>query len=369
METSYQTSIQSYAKYFDLEWYKEQKNEEFRLGVFSANLQNFLPETPVKLFENIYGGYMKNVFLGSYDQGRLDVIENTHVHDQYGILDAKQPYIFCSIHMGSYQIISNLIARNRINQALLVGNEYMETHAQQQYDNFNKLAVRYNLENVAFDIIDAEDKASGIRMLRKLNSGHSLFAYIDGNTGLGGRDTINEEKMAKVSFLGKQIYARKGLAYISHASKTPIVPVYTFRDTNLQNHIVILKPIFPNFEQSREEFSKSTTELIYRQFEKPIAQHPEQWEGWNHLHYYLVSNEYHPPKREINQLNKVFNKEDFSLCKVDKLSMILNRRTYEVNEISNSLYRLLKKNIDFVISKEKIGIENYEKLVELDILI
>ncbi len=369
MEISYNTSIQSYANYFDLEWYKEQKNEEFRLGVFSANLQNFLPKTPVQSFENIYGGFMKNVFLGSYDQNRLDIIENTQVHDQFEVLNSKQPYIFCSIHMGSYQIISNLIARNRINQALLVGQEYIQTHAQQQYENFNKLSIKYNLENVAFDIIDAEDKASGIRMLRKLNSGHSLFAYIDGNTGLGGRETINEEKIAKVSFLGKQIYARKGLAYISHASKTPIVPVYTFRDKNLQNHIIILQPIFPDFQQSREEFSKSTTQIIYQQFEKPISQYPEQWEGWNHLHYYLVSSEYRHPARVFNDADKVFNKEDFSLCRVGKLSVILNRRTYEVNEISNTLYRLLKKNIDSVTTKEKIGVENYEKLVELDILV
>lgn len=369
MENSYHTSIHSYANYFDLEWYKEQKNEEFRLGVFSANLQNFLPETPVKSFENIYSGYMKNVFLGSYDQSRLDVIENTHVHDQFGVLGSKKPYIFCSIHLGSYQIISNLIARNRINQALLVGNEYLQNHAHQQYENFNKLSLQYNLEKVAFDIIDAEDKTSGIRMLRKLSSGHSLFAYIDGNTGLGGRDTFNEEKMAQVSFLGKQIYARKGLAYISHASKTPIVPIYTYRDDNLQNHIIILHPILPDFNQSREECSKSITQLIYKQFEKPVAQHPEQWEGWNHLHYYLVNNDFQKSKGRRNEPNKIFNKEDFSLCKVGKLSMILNRRTYEVNEISNTLYRLLKKDIDSIISKEKIGLKNYEKLVELDILI
>ncbi len=161
--------------------------------------------------------------------------------------------------------------------------------------------------------------------------------YIDGNTGVGGISD-DKQKLVKIKFLNYEIYARKGVAFISHFTQTPIIPIISIRTGWLSREIHVHKPIFPDKNKERELYSKQTTQKLYRIFEKYLKLYPEQWEGWFYLHKFL----------DIKELKKIKVKDNQCLKTAENIFDI--NKEYKLN---NDKYSIMTYKIaDFLLSKE-----------------
>lgn len=83
-----------------------------------------------------------------------------------------------------------------------------------------------------------------------------------------------------VDFFGQPACTTPGLAFLSAASKTPVLPVFMIRKPDGRHELCILPPIDPPADRE-EETIRAATQHYTRALEDIIRAHPEQW-TWLH---------------------------------------------------------------------------------------
>ena len=216
----------------------------------------------------------------------------------------------------------------------------------------NKLQFEFIKEKSIIDleILNAEKPQIAIQAIRRLRSGKSLLFYIDGNTGVGGY-YADMDKLIKIEFFNNDLYARKGIAFLSHFTQTPIIPVICIRTGWLSREIHFLNPIEPNKETKKEVYNKKTTQLLYSYLEKYIKKYPEQWEGWLYVHKFLGTEKFEI-NHELNLSQKnnflfkvkdmfILNKDRFALLTYFKEDFLFDKQSFKLFPISNKFKETL----------------------------
>lgn len=248
-----------------------------------ASQRHFLPEhpaAPADFFEEVltYRGW------AGLDELEDEVYFLTQfTGDQSFLTDIhERPRIFCTFHLGSYRMIHHYLLRHNVDFTLVIDHNTFT----QQGEKFLALqASNPAYRDADFRILDAEQRTGGIQMIRELKAGRSLLFYIDGNSGVGGMGR-QDDKVALVDFLGQRLFARKGIAYIAHATGTPIVPLVSFRhdDDAFETHFFPAQ--LPDAAQPRDAYAQATTQALFRLFEPVLCRYPAQWEGWLYMHHF-----------------------------------------------------------------------------------
>lgn len=87
----------------------------------------------------------------------------------------------------------------------------------------------------------------------------------------GGKDGIN------VSFMGKVASTVGGPAALSLLVKAPVVPIVSYRVAPFKHEVLVLPPIEPLCDLSRDDAIKKMTEMFNELLECFVKKHPEQW--------------------------------------------------------------------------------------------
>lgn len=320
-------------------------------SVVSCNLFQLIPSLPVERHWDTFKSIINYQSWAAIDQYYPELVKEINVVDHTDTLKnmSHSNYIYCCFHTGSYRLVPLLLFSMGINLTLLID----DTVAQAQSANFYKVSEmikqQKNLKN-KFTIITAGSNAAGIRLIKELKMGNSLFIYIDGNTGQGGAYR-KDEKMTKVDFLNKNIFVRKGVGYLSHATQIPIVPVIANRESNYGNTITLFDPICADASESREEYCQRSVQQLYNIAEKKIFQYPEQWESWRYIDKCLDLSDIKAPVFSVDPgvLNSDrtlirFNAERFVIFAGDNNKFfMLDRCTYRSFHISQPFYSFLIK--------------------------
>jgi lauroyl/myristoyl acyltransferase len=206
--------------------------------------------------------------------------------DFFDIVSQKdKPSIFCTYHLGSYRAIIGALARMGYDFTLVVDNgvfEKQKEYTERTVKEINELCgVKSD-----FEMLNAESFDAAMRMVNNVKKGHSLIAYIDGNTGTGGVHR-RDERMLKVDFFGRKMFARQGIAHIAFLTGVPIVPVISYRNAESDIVLHFYDKINPLESSTRKEFCATTTQLLYTYLEDMLKQYPLQWEGWLYVHKYF----------------------------------------------------------------------------------
>jgi lauroyl/myristoyl acyltransferase len=316
-------------------------------AIVGASLSNFYAGLPNSDHAEIFKGILVNQRLSFYEQSFVDALNQTKVIglDANDILRLKQhPRIICTFHFGSYRLINHLLANQGIPFSLVIS-RYV---SQQQSEMFRVLFDQFkcNSSSGGFEIIDAEDNSSGLKILRSLKQGKSLVIYIDGNTGSGDL-TINNENTLKIRFLDQNIKARKGVAALSYISKTPILPVVCVRSNDNKNTLIFGKKINPQSDILKDDYIQSTTQEIFDFLGLYIKKYPSQWEAWLYLHKFAIleiqEELFSLNSDTLNQQALKFNKNLFALFKINSKNVLLKKNNYMAYVISSHLNSILEK--------------------------
>lgn len=309
-----------------------------------ANLMHFFPTLGVaerrKIIAEVF--WQQNMAMGDY--ARHDLIDTTQVVDLAGALTSGgAPHIYCLYHVGSYRHFFHLLARDNIDCALFIAGKTLELQGQGIRDGENRAW------SGKLDMIDAEAGNSLLRGARALRRGQSVAIYIDGNSGSGANWENN--RLQAVDFFGKTLLARTGIAYLSHLSGVPIVPITCKRGMTGPLSLTLHPPIQPD-GAIRDTYVRETTRALYALLEREIADSPGQWEGWLYVQKYLQSRpqieERVLPRRELRADTLLrANLDEFAVLDFGGKPVLLDKQRHSCSMLDEPTAAVFRKSAQF----------------------
>jgi len=117
-----------------------------------------------------------------------------------------------------------------------------------------------------------------LKIVRALKRRNAVFAFLDGNDGLGGSTETLKEGMS-YQLPGRKIKVRTGLARLAASCNAPIHSVTTlWPDTG-----IFAWQRGPTWALSRQSDPEKTTRALFDWAFDVIKKHPAQWKCWNML--------------------------------------------------------------------------------------
>jgi predicted LPLAT superfamily acyltransferase len=321
----------------------------------SASLRHLLPNIPIEKHVGFINEVLLNQVCADLDEDSCFLTQNTILSDPKSMLEAARgkPVIFCTFHFGSYRLINQVLASRGLNYILPVAGDIYASHKKRYEDNFEGIKSYFKSASQLL-VVNAEEPIAALTMTRKTHAGWSLLAYIDGNTGVQGA-TRRDAKLIKVSLLGKPIYARKGIAFLSHFLKLPIVPVICEITGPMERRMTFHEKIDPSMiSENRESYCQIATQKLYSLLGEYLKKKPAQWEGWMFLQKYLdiegltePDNEdrqgfnERPTIDEITGNTLVFNRNRFGFIVQENQRVLLDKATYKLLSLPDNVSAIL----------------------------
>lgn len=227
------------------------------------------------------------------------------------------PVLFCTFHYGSYGLINGLLATRGIDFALPVSSQILQ-QLKPRYDRNMQLLQAQSATTLGkMQLLDAESSTLLLQLRRKVKAGHSLLFYLDGNAGVGGMQSSNEN-MTQIRWFDHAIQSRIGLSFISHFLQIPIVPVLCYRRGLLQNTLYFGEAVQPQEQAATADLHQRVTQQLFDFLSGFVKKDPSQWEAWMYLHRFISL----PPlpatsetQDVCNDLALSFNHQKYQLLK------------------------------------------------------
>ena len=336
----------------------------------SAGLLNYMPSIDYKNHDQIFKKILFHQKLSLLEQGLPELLNDVHYEDLEDAITflKKTPSIICTFHLGSYRLINLLLGKHKILFSLVVAKSVIDKHG----DSFQSDFQRTTAENIQpLELIDAEHPGSALQMIKAIKKGKCLVVYLDGNTGSGQQARFNEN-CTEINFLHQKLMVRKGVGFLSHVAKAPVLPVLCYRAALAQISIKFFEPIIPSPEPDRNKHAEELIQQIYALAEPYIARFPEQWEAWLYLYKVAVVGQNRiqpvsPPQQVSNALT--FNRRWFGLYHLKNHNYIFDKHDFLSYEISAPLYDFLSKTNNQCIKTESIDVILLQDLYRKGVLI
>lgn len=361
------------------------KKETFQWKDFhflSANLANFLPCVDKKEYADIYHRLLINIQLSSnnFDYISFDSLNYINLRGNTDFLEPeakKKAKIFCTYHLGGYRAILGYLMKSGFPLALVIDKKTYNI----QKEVIEELANKVNTVNnntVKLKILMAESPEIGKNMAMALLGGYSILIFLDGNTGVGGTYE-RTDKQLKINFLNQEIYSRSGVATLSYATKTSIIPIISYYENDIP-YYEALDPINPKDEGlPPKEFIQKTTSHLYAILEKYLIKYYVQWESWFYFHRFLnieaLKNiNIDHPQEKITSESVQFNTDDFGLFKVYRDNCLFNKKNYSISIINDAQFDVLalleENNMPYSLQKlsETMEIKYIKNFLKMGVL-
>lgn len=353
-----------------LMWDEEETERKFNF--VSAELLNFLPDISFSDHRTIFENIIVNVKLNKLEQEYPFVLGNVLLENFSKDTESyirNNPCIFCAWHFGAYKLINHFIAQNKIPYCLVISKQILQSEGSDFLEKFNKI---YNdSESKSFQIIDAEAPNAGLSILRQIKKGYSILFYIDGNTGTGStRDCDNN---CCIDFLKNKIFARKGIAFLSHLSKTPILPIISYRESIDKIIFHFHELIFPELQMDRNEFALNCTQRLYDLFASSVKTHPDQWEAWLYLYKVLKNGDMKMEQVELkpDYFSKkiIFNSCLFGIYRWKESFYLFNKKHFISFPINQEIYHFFKGSASVNLNIDQLDGGLFNELYKNQVLI
>jgi len=322
----------------------------------SANLHYLLRHIPMDAHPGIIDAIFLNRECSDLDEDCFFLLDSTEIIDpNSALISAKdKPVIFCTFHYGSYRLINPLLVSRSFNYILPVEDKIYAEQKTRFLEGCIKCQTHFNSTS-QFMVVNAEQPTAALSMARKTRSGWSLLAYIDGNTGVQGAE-LDNSKMLRIPLLGKAIYARRGITFLSHFLKLPIVPVICEITGPMGRCLTFHDRIDPSdYPDNREDYCRMATERLYSVLGDYLEKSPSQWLGWLDMQKYIDMDNISESETGVAQSADVvslvdqnadkrivFNHQRFGFIVNDEQRVLLDKVTYKLLSIPDGIAEILE---------------------------
>jgi lauroyl/myristoyl acyltransferase len=134
--------------------------------------------------------------------------------------------------------------------------------------------------------INAEHSTAAWQMAKSLREGRILIVYLDGNSGLPNSGL--PKAVTEVTFCGLRLQVRKGLAYLSAHSMSPIIPVVAWRSGQGGDTVRFEQPCQITGDETTEAYCARAMQYCYDVLERCVRCCMSSWEEWYHLNRWVI---------------------------------------------------------------------------------
>jgi lauroyl/myristoyl acyltransferase len=296
---------------------------------------------------DVYNQYLLNRELSNLEINYVHLLEKNGFSKMQGKENLNHNAIYCSFHMGSYISISYYLVQNNIDFSIVIGADGFDEKEKMFIDSYEKALKVLGNSTSKMDIINGQSRNAIISMVKKIKKGHSLLFYIDGSKGLK-EFTPDDDNLIKINFFESQLFSRKGISFLSHYLKIPIIPVLSCRIKNNEIKVIFKTAIYP--EGERKTYCSFATQEIWNIFSEHFKQFPMQWESIYFMHQFKV----YSTTGEVHILNKnetyVFNADRYDFFSIKQSKAVFDNYNGKSIQLPdgylNFLYKLYSKNIE-----------------------
>lgn len=347
--------------------------------LFSTNIEQCLPEIPVSDHWSMYLRALtyRSLLLSEHGNGKhldmaLSLIEGTGPDACTGPF----PALFTSFHFGSYRSVVGVLLQQRIDFAMVVNDEIYQTEADRIRATVEQIKQDAGID-VHFDLINAEKPNAAIVMHKYLRQNISLLVFADGNRGQGG-EFRRDDSMLKLDFLGKKIYARRGVGVIAKMLRCPVIPMYMYYPdrSSLIPAVKFHAPIIPTKADSITDLMQRLYNLLAAQ----VREYPTQWQNWFMFHKMIDLEDVRERAEKVPGVQGLeadasqhFNSERYGLFRMDKECFVFDRKTYLTYPVDRVLFDVLsaakRGPVDWTGVNEQLNAATIQDLQEHHLLV
>lgn len=331
------------------EWQQYEEAYSKRYAFTSANLNYFLPELRTEKHKSFYKNCLYNQHLSSLEENNIKTIDSINIINDTSFINigslqqSQSPIIFTTFHLGSYRILNSFLTKKGFNSTLIV-DEDVYTSQKDSFLNSWEHVEDYYKKNSSFSVLNAEKRSVILTLMRQINKNNVLIVYLDGNTGTGKKLSENKN-LTTINFLGKEIFVRKGFAFLANILKANVIPVLSYRNDDKIN-LHFFNEISYDSTISREASITEVVDNNFKNFEKYLLKYPEQWEGWFYMHKWFNLNSLR--KAPYISLSKIIEETNFERYVPFKYCVneyfLFDKSNYTSYPISFKLFKNLWNN-------------------------
>jgi len=247
----------------------------------------------------------------------------------------KEPSIYCSYRLGAFMTIPILLKENGVDIVVMISKE--------SYGKVLSLLEKNGLENY-FEFIVINTPKGFRQAVSARKKGKSFFCLMDVGTGIQ-EDRTNNKNLTTINLNEAKIETMIGIPYLSYSLQMPLIPIFSYYDTNEKVTIECKTAIPRDIATDRFEFGHKATALMWGIFEKYLNQFNTQWESLSYLHYHFISSPSTENKNiriESDQPLR-FNQEDFDFFFQENKYYAYDFLRSKTIQISNYVYHFLNK--------------------------
>lgn len=304
---------------------------------FQAALDYFAPGHPATHAD--HGIYLRNKKLTDLEFAHTFALEELGVVHVNGdaALNVQQPAIYVSFHLGSYTSAPTALFARGLPMAMVLGDDaFGEKRLMFEQAALARMATHPD-STARWTAINAEVRGGVIAMMRAIRKGQSLFFYLDGNKGLQqNKDT----DLVDVVVGSAAIRSRRGIAFLSHSLRVPIIPVITHRTRPNRIEVDILPRIIPS--GTADGYIAAATQLLWDRFNTVFQRDPLQWESLCHAYSYRPQTADHTGVLFDPDARYFFNAARYRLF-ANGSPLMLDGACAEPVRLSQGYFQLLKK--------------------------
>lgn len=254
-----------------------------QFSFFSANLTNFMPllaaDRHIDTFQEAYLNQQLCLLDDQYFTSKVPMPIRGWREGTAEMLKAE-PGVICTLHAGSYRILSYLLTVSRMPFAILMAGDTAKTQGPLFRSRYAEWQ-RNNGGDGELPIIPADDPRAIWQIVRLLRSGHQLLFYLDGFSGLPA-DMASQ--LQRLPFLAQHLYIRKGAAVLAQKAGVPLYPINNIRQDDGSLLVVADDPVRP-VDMPAQDYAAFALPRVFSFFSNQIMHAPAQWENWFFMHF------------------------------------------------------------------------------------
>jgi lauroyl/myristoyl acyltransferase len=327
--------------------YSHSNRENYLRFTSNTRICGMKKENPVKMFKQLMvAGHLNNFYSKIAEDLTIGVAGN----------HSSSPQIYATIHLGSYKLIAHQLLQSGINLCIPISKKVYN----EQSDEFIDLAQKTKSYQGKIDFVNIEERIGIFKLIKYVKQGYSLLFYLDGNSGIGGMERV-DDKLTSVNFFNTKIMGRKGIGFLAHSLKLQIQPVVSFFDTAdyiPKIHFLDAIPYIP--ENKKDLYEHDLIQQLWNIFCKQISKYPEQWEAWLYVDTFLEKRSKENKEIPINGSLR-FNS--------DKYDFIYKNDAYYLYDLTGNILVKMNKSLFYLFNKmhtKKISIDKTDFITLLN---
>jgi hypothetical protein len=212
--------------------------------------------------------------------------------------------------------------------------------AADQYQN------RYRNGN-STTLVNVEENGAIFNLIRRIKQGAVTIAFLDGNKGVDGQPKENEN-LLDIPFFNGIVKVRKGLAYMSYITKTPIALALSYHENN-KDYLRFYEPLWSD-AKDREVYCSEIITKIFGHFAGHTKNYLDQWSNLPYFHRWSDLSVFRKPllsgtfvSADMGQKTWRFNNHRFCPILVEGENYLFDRFNYSVLPVRTDLVNLFSR--------------------------